>query len=64
MSHFTQRQCDFAVGVTKTAMFEGLDRERLLELIGTAWDVLNSKRETERPFCEKCQGWHVPCVIG
>lgn len=43
MSHFSQRQCDFAIGVTKTAILEGLSRERFLELIDIAWNVLTAE---------------------
>lgn len=57
MSNFSQRQCDFAVNVTKTAMhFEGLTRETFLELIGTAWNVLEASENEARVKCgELCK---------
>lgn len=57
MSNFSQRQCDFAVNVTKTAMhFEGLTRETFLELIGTAWNVLEASDNEARVKCgELCE---------
>jgi hypothetical protein len=55
--HATQRQCDFATAVTKTAMFfEGLTKEAFLQLIGTAWDVLESSDNEARVRCgELCE---------
>jgi hypothetical protein len=49
MSHFSQRQCDFAINVTKTAILEGLSKEQFIELIETAWNVLTAERESPSP---------------
>lgn len=54
MSNFTQIQCDWATNVAKTAAYTGLDRERMLEILGTAWDVVFSEREVTKE-AEKAQ---------
>lgn len=44
----TQRHADFALAITRNAMFEGLNREQFIDLVKAAWIVLEANIEARR----------------